>query len=130
MEHCGATKGQAEEAYRQGAAVIEAFRRRLVEEGKQVIAQTNKVGGFAVVLAGRPYHTDPLINHDLSRMFTRRGIPVLTVDSLPGLSEADLHQSRVEITNDFHARMLSGRHGDGAAACSGICADCEFRLWS
>ena len=108
MEHCGATKGQAEEAYRQGAAVIEAFRRRLVEEGKQVIAQTNKDGGFAVVLAGRPYHTDPLINHDLSRMFTRRGIPVLTVDSLPGLSEADLHQSRVEITNDFHARMLSG----------------------
>ena len=108
MEHCGATKGQAEEAYRQGAAVIEEFRRRLVEEGKQVIAQTNKDGGFAVVLAGRPYHTDPLINHDLSRMFTRRGIPVLTVDSLPGLSEADLHQSRVEITNDFHARMLSG----------------------
>ncbi len=108
MEHCGATKSQAEEAYRQGAAVIEGFRRRLVEEGKQVIAQTNKDGGFAVVLAGRPYHTDPLINHDLSRMFTRRGIPVLTVDSLPGLSEADLHQSRVEITNDFHARMLSG----------------------
>ena len=108
MEHCGATKGQAEEAYRQGAAVIEAFRRRLVEEGKQVIAQTHKNGGFAVVLAGRPYHTDPLINHDLSRMFTRRGIPVLTVDSLPGLAEADLHQSRVEITNDFHARMLSG----------------------
>ena len=108
MEHCGATKGQAEEAYRQGAAVIEAFRRRLVEEGERVIAQTQKDGGFAVVLAGRPYHTDPLINHDLSRMFTRRGIPVLTVDSLPGLSEADLHQSRVEITNDFHARMLSG----------------------
>lgn len=108
MEHCGATKGQAEEAYRQGAAVIEAFRRRLVEEGERVIAQTQKDGGFAVVLAGRPYHTDPLINHDLSRMFTRRGIPVLTVDSLPGLAEADLHQSRVEITNDFHARMLSG----------------------
>ena len=54
------------------------------------------------------YHTDPLINHDLARMFTRRGIPVLTVDSLPGLDRADLHQSRVEITNDFHARMLSG----------------------
>ncbi|MGI5954786.1 acyl-CoA dehydratase activase [Dysosmobacter sp.] len=108
MEHCGATKRQAEEAFRQGAAVIEGFRRRLVEEGTQVIAQTQKNGSFAVVLAGRPYHTDPLINHDLSRMFTRRGIPVLTVDSLPGLPEADLHQSRVEITNDFHARMLSG----------------------
>ena len=81
---------------------------KLVEEGKRVIADTGKAGGFAVVLAGRPYHTDPLINHDLSGMFTRRGIPVLTVDSLPGLEKADLRRSRVEITNDFHARMLSG----------------------
>ena len=81
---------------------------KLVEEGKRVIADTGKAGGFAVVLAGRPYHTDPLVNHDLSGMFTRRGIPVLTVDSLPGLEKADLRRSRVEITNDFHARMLSG----------------------
>ena len=108
VEHCGATREQAEEAYRQGAAALSAFRRTLTEAGERVIAETEKAGGFAVVLAGRPYHTDPLINHDLSRMFTRRGIPVLTVDSLPGLADADLRKSRVEITNDFHARMLSG----------------------
>ena len=108
MDRCGATKQQAEEACRQAAAAITAFRHQLAEAGKQVIADTEKTGGFAVVLAGRPYHTDPLINHDLSRMFTRRGIPVLTVDSLPGLETADLRKSRVEITNDFHARMLSG----------------------
>ena len=107
MDRCGATKQQAEEACRQAAAAITAFRHQLAEAGKQVIADTEKTGGFAVVLAGRPYHTDPLINHDLSRMFTRRGIPVLTVDSLPGLETADLRKSRVEITNDFHARMLS-----------------------
>ena len=109
VEHCGATKRQAEAAYRQAETAILSFRRQLVEEGKRVIAGHRKErAAFAVVLAGRPYHTDPLINHDLSRMFTRRGIPVLTVDSLPGLEEADLRRSRVEITNDFHARMLSG----------------------
>ena len=108
VDHCGATKTQARQAYRQAAAAIETFRRQLVEEGEKVIVRTEEAGTFAVVLAGRPYHTDPLINHDLARMFTRRGIPVLTVDSLPGLDRADLHQSRVEITNDFHARMLSG----------------------
>ena len=108
VEHCGATKRQAEAAYRQAETAILSFRHQLVEEGKRVIADTGKAGGFAVVLAGRPYHTDPLINHDLSGMFTRRGIPVLTVDSLPGLEKADLRRSRVEITNDFHARMLSG----------------------
>ena len=116
-EHCGATREQAEEAYRQGAAAISSFRRTLTEAGEAVIAETEKAGGFAVVLAGRPYHTDPLINHDLSRMFTRRGIPVLTVDSLPGLADADLRKSRVEITNDFHARMLSGAMVTAEKAC-------------
>ena len=116
-EHCGATREQAEEAYRQGAAAISSFRRTLTEAGEAVIAETEKAGGFAVVLAGRPYHTDPLINHDLSRMFTRRGIPVLTVDSLPGLEAADLRKSRVEITNDFHARMLSGAMVTAEKAC-------------
>jgi predicted nucleotide-binding protein (sugar kinase/HSP70/actin superfamily) len=33
---------------------------------------------------------------------------VLTADSLPGLNETDLKYSRIEITNNFHARMLSG----------------------
>ncbi|CAN4026622.1 Sporulation integral membrane protein YtvI, partial [Dysosmobacter welbionis] len=74
VEHCGATKRQAEAAYRQAETAILSFRHQLVEEGKRVIADTGKAGGFAVVLAGRPYHTDPLINHDLSGMFTRRGI--------------------------------------------------------
>lgn len=108
MDRCGATADQAQRAYRQAKTAILTFRCRLESAGKAVIQETEKTGGFAVVLAGRPYHTDPLVNHDLSRMFTRRGIPVLTVDSLPGLRDADLRQSRVEITNDFHARMLSG----------------------
>lgn len=108
MDRCGATADQAERAYHQAKTAILTFRCQLERAGKAIIEETEKTGGFAVVLAGRPYHTDPLVSHDLSRMFTRRGIPVLTVDSLPGLREADLRRSRVEITNDFHARMLSG----------------------
>ena len=108
VERCGASAAEAEQAYRQAEAAIRSFRGRLTEEGARVIADTEAKGGFAVVLAGRPYHTDPLVSHGLSRMFTRRGIPVLTVDSLPGLEKADLRKSRVEITNDFHARMLAG----------------------
>jgi predicted CoA-substrate-specific enzyme activase len=87
---------------------LSGFRRNLEKEGAAVIRETEKKGGFAVVLAGRPYHNDSLVNHDLSRYFTRLGIPVLTVDSLPGVLETDLSKTRIEITNNFHARMLSG----------------------
>ena len=35
------------------------------------------------------------------------GIPVLTADSLPGTEEEDLSMSRLDVVNNFHARMLS-----------------------
>ncbi|MDR2589346.1 MAG: acyl-CoA dehydratase activase, partial [Spirochaetales bacterium] len=95
----------------EGDKALAAFRGELEEEGRRVIQEiheTQKKGGFAVVLAGRPYHNDELVSHDLSRHFTRLGIPVLTLDSLPGLNSTDLCLTRIEITNNFHARMLSG----------------------
>ena len=61
-----------------------------------------------MVLAGRPYHTDSLVSHDLSRAFTGEGVPVLTVDSLPLLHQEDLRHTRAEVTNNFHTRMLEG----------------------
>jgi predicted nucleotide-binding protein (sugar kinase/HSP70/actin superfamily) len=62
---------------------------------------------FAVVIAGRPYHTDRLVNHDLASFFVEEGIPVLTVDSLPGLHDVDLSGTRSELTVNFHVRMYS-----------------------
>ena len=62
---------------------------------------------FAVVLASRPYQNDELVNHDLPQMFTKMGVPVLTADSLPQVNQVDLSRSRLDIVNNFHARMLS-----------------------
>ncbi len=95
-------------AFAQGEEALLSFRRALTDAGQEIIDTVRKTGGYAVVLAGRPYHTDPLVSHDLSRVFTREGIPVLTVDALPELHEANLRYTRAEITNNFHARMLSG----------------------
>ena len=67
------------------------------------------------MLAGRPYHTDPLVSHDLSRVFTKEGIPVLTVDSLSGLEDVDLRYTRAEVTNNFHTRMLAGAYLSAAS---------------
>ena len=102
------SKKEASEAFNQAKEALTAFRKRLTDAARAIIDDANKKGTYAVVLAGRPYHSDAFINHKLSRMFTKQGIPVLTVDSLPGIHQANLHRSRAEITNDFHARMLGG----------------------
>jgi predicted CoA-substrate-specific enzyme activase len=78
---------------RSGAEVLQSL-----EEGKD---------SFAVVIAGRPYHSDKLVNHDLASFFIEEGIPVLTADSLPGLHDVDLSASRSELTVNFHVRMYA-----------------------
>ncbi len=108
VETLGVTKAEAASAFADGERALLTFRETLVRRGSEIIRQAHESGTYAVVLAGRPYHTDPFICHDLSRRFTERGVPVLTVDSLPGLSEQELKNTRIEITNDFHTRMLEG----------------------
>ncbi len=95
------------QAIQAGDAAQKDFQERLVAEGTRIIEQVEQDGGYAVVLAGRPYHNDPLVNHDIPRLFCEMGIPVLSCDALPATNEVDLSASRLDIVNNFHARMLS-----------------------
>ncbi|MCC8121237.1 MAG: acyl-CoA dehydratase activase [Oscillospiraceae bacterium] len=94
-------------ALQAAAAAPESFRRRLKAAGKAVLDEVTEQDTYAVVLASRPYQNDALVNHDLPEMFTSMGIPVLTADSVPGAEDVDLSKSRLDIVNNFHARMLS-----------------------
>ena len=105
------TFGIEKEITRQAIAAAdeaqEIFHRTLFEEGKKVCEDVKKKGTYAVVLASRPYQNDSLVNHELPEMFTRLGIPVLTADSLEEANQVDLSKSRLDVVNNYHARMLS-----------------------
>ncbi len=83
------------------------FQMELEKQGQKIVDDVTKKGSFAVILASRPYQNDALVNHELPEMFTRLGIPVLTADSVPGAKEVELHNSRLDVVNNYHARMLS-----------------------
>ncbi len=105
-ETLGVTKEEAEAAFAEGEKALLTFRDTLKKRGEEIINEVHENGSYAVVLAGRPYHTDPFICHDIFKRFEDKGVPVLTVDSLPELSEQNLKNTTVEITNNFHTRML------------------------
>ncbi|MCL2557022.1 MAG: acyl-CoA dehydratase activase [Treponema sp.] len=107
-ETFGIPKNTALAAIRQGEKAQKTFSNEMIARGKKIIAEVEQSGGFAVVLAGRHYQYDEHVNHNLSRFFTSAGVPVLTLDSLPGLNKIDLRKSRIQITNNNHARLLSG----------------------
>ena len=74
--------------------------------GQKVIDEVTRENKFAVVLAGRPYHNDSLINHELPDLIAGYGVPVLPADALPELPKEKLRLSRIDIVNNFHARIL------------------------
>ena len=53
------------------------------EEGRRVYESMRTRGGRGIVLAGRPYHIDPEINHGIPELISSYGLTVFTEDSLP-----------------------------------------------
>lgn len=94
-------------AVEKGNAALAYFENRLVSEGKEILKSLEGTDKFAVVIAGRPYHSDMLVNHNLSNYFTSQGIPVLSLDSMPGIHSENVHDIRMETTITFHTRMIS-----------------------
>lgn len=73
-------------------------------EGERIIAWLQKEGRHGIVLAGRPYHVDPEINHGIPELITSYGIAVLTEDSVSHLGTVE----RPLIVSDqwmYHSRL-------------------------
>ena len=43
----------------------EHYEREITEYNESVLTEARKKGRLAIMLAGRPYHTDPLIQHSV-----------------------------------------------------------------
>ena len=52
-------------------------------EGRHLLSEMESKGGNGIVLAGRPYHIDPEINHGIPELIASYGLTVFTEDSLP-----------------------------------------------
>lgn len=106
-ETFGISPKTTEKAIEQAEKAQRDFHDTLQRRGAEVLAQVRKEERYAIVLAGRPYHNDALVNHELPSLFTDQGIPVITADSVPGTEDVTLDNSMIDIVNNFHARMLS-----------------------
>ena len=56
------------------------------EKAKRRFSFLNETGNRGIVLAGRPYHIDPEVNHGLPELITSYNIAVLTEDSVSHLA--------------------------------------------
>lgn len=76
------------------------------EEGARRLAEMERTGKRGIVLAGRPYHIDPEINHGIPDLIASFGLYVFTEDSLPVDPNANTGL-RVVDQWVFHSRLYS-----------------------
>ena len=96
-------KHDAVKAVDKAFAELESYRKKITEKGEEIIKLSREEKRPIIVLAGRPYHTDPEINHGIDRMIVQLGASVITEDSIAPLTDKGNYGVLNQWT--YHARM-------------------------
>ena len=83
------TQAQVREAVGFAWAEQEKFKAEVQEKGEEAIEEIIRRGANGIVLAGRPYHLDPEINHGIPEMISGLGLAVFTEDSVAHLGSIE-----------------------------------------
>lgn len=87
FQDAGITKAEVKQAVKAALAEQSKYKQDIRDEGEKTIAWLSENNQHAIVLAGRPYHIDPEINHGIPDMITSLGMSVLTEDSVAHLGK-------------------------------------------
>ena len=99
-------KKEVLEAAKKAEAEYQNYKNDIRKKGEETLKYINDNHLHGIVLAGRPYHTDPEINHGIDTLITSLGLCVLTEDSVSHLTEAK-RPLRVVDQWVYHARLYA-----------------------
>ncbi len=80
LERLGIDKGSIKIAFTKAEAAQEEYERAIIACNDKVWQESKDKQIPTIMLAGRPYHTDPLIQHKVSDMIADLGVNILTDD--------------------------------------------------
>lgn len=95
---------ELKEAIDAGFDELAKCRKDIQEQGEMVLNYLKENNMTGIVLAGRPYHVDPEINHGLADLITAEGMAVLTEDSICHLDK-EIDNLRVVDQWTYHSRL-------------------------
>jgi len=98
------TKEQIALATKKGFKELQNYKEDIQKKGEETIAWLKEHNKRGIVLAGRPYHIDPEINHGIPDMITSLGFAVLTEDSIAHLGHLQ-RDIRVVDQWAYHTRL-------------------------
>lgn len=84
----------------------ETERRDIERRGEETLRYMEEHNLHGIVLAGRPYHVDPEINHGIPELITQYDVAVLTEDSISHLGDVN-REIRVMDQWMYHSRLYA-----------------------
>ena len=112
----GITKAEITAALEKAYAEDASFKEQMRKKGEETLKYLEENGKRGIVLAGRPYHVDPEINHGLPEMIAGYGFAVLTEDSVAHM-ESVVRPIRVVDQWSYHTRLYAAAHAVGRHPC-------------
>ena len=99
----GINKKEAAEAYTKARAALDTYMSDIEKEGDRITARARELDMPIIVIAGRPYHLDPEINHGIHKLISSLGLAVITEDSVFRYG----HTPKLDVLNQwtYHSRL-------------------------
>lgn len=81
------------------------FRAKIQKKGDEIIAEAEKQGKKIFVLAGRPYHIDPEINHGIDKLIAGFDVAIISEDVV----SSKVERFRTHVLNQwtYHSRLYA-----------------------
>ena len=100
----GISRSEINSAVEKGWNELNRAKQDIRNKGEEVLKYLEETGGKGIVLAGRPYHVDPEINHGIPNIITGFGMAVLTEDSIAHLGNI---QKPLRVVDQwmYHSRL-------------------------
>lgn len=99
-------KHEVKAAVAHGFAAYEAYMSAVRAEGERAVAYARDHGKRILILAGRPYHTDPEIGHGIDKLCRSLGFAVVSEDSVWHMAKK---RPKVGVLNQwtYHSRLYN-----------------------
>ncbi|NMA25267.1 MAG: 2-hydroxyglutaryl-CoA dehydratase, partial [Clostridiales bacterium] len=102
-ENFGIPKNETKKAARAAYDAYYAFRKSVIAEGEKAIRYARENGKKIIVVAGRPYHIDPEINHGIDELITSFGLVLISEDAVSHIMKKESRRVLNQWT--YHSRM-------------------------
>ncbi len=79
----GLTRDECDHACVEGFKALDAFDKQVQDKGRTILETVERENRVAILMIGRPYHSDPGLNHGIPDEFQVLGYPILSMRSIP-----------------------------------------------